>query len=216
MERKGICKNIGVCTKANKVQIIHEDADFVCSECGSPLEEYVEEEEKSGKNPKRKLIILVIIAIIIIGGIIVALLIQKSDTELLDKTTQTETTEETQEAGVVTETITVTVTETVTEIVAAPSSKPIANSGGTLSLSYGTYKGATKRGYAHGQGRLTYKTDRIINRNDPKQRKAKAGDYIIGEFYNGFVVYGKHYNASGELIESLTFGVASEDSYELK
>ena len=148
------------------------------------------------------------------------MLIQKSDTELLDKTTQTETTEETQEAGVVTETITVTVTETitetVTEIVAAPSSKPIANSVGTLSLSYGTYKGATKRGYAHGQGRLTYKTDRIINRSDPKQRKAKAGDYIIGEFYNGFVVYGKHYNASGELIESLTFGVASEDSYELK
>lgn len=215
MERKGICKNIGVCTKVDKVQIIHEDADFVCSECGSSLEEYVEEKPHPGKKTKMKLLILIIVAAIIIVAIVSWLILKPSPNPEPDEKTQIKTVEEKQESGVITETVTVTVTETVTEIVPAPS-KPIANSGGTLSLSYGTYKGATKRGYAHGQGRLTYKTDRIINRNDPKQRKAKAGDYIIGEFYNGFVVYGKHYNALGELIESLTFGVASEDSYELK
>lgn len=89
-------------------------------------------------------------------------------------------------------------------------------SSGTLRLSYGTYTGATKRGYPHGQGRLTYSTTRQINRNDVKGRTANAGDYVIGEFYNGFVVYGKHYDAEGNLLGSLNFGVGAEDSYDAK
>lgn len=87
---------------------------------------------------------------------------------------------------------------------------------GTLTLSYGKYNGAIKNGYPHGQGRLTYKTNRIINRNDPKGRTANPGDYVIGEFFNGFVVYGKHYNSAGELLESLNIGVGSESSYDSK
>lgn len=89
-------------------------------------------------------------------------------------------------------------------------------SSGKLSLSYGNYNGSIKRGYAHGQGRLVYTTYRVINRNDPKKRTANPGDYVIGEFYNGFVVYGKHYDSSGNLLESLTFGVGAEDRYESK
>lgn len=95
------------------------------------------------------------------------------------------------------------------------SSKPSASSG-RLRLSYGNYSGSTKNGYAHGQGRLIYTTTRVINRNDPKGRTAQPGDYVIGEFFNGFVVYGKHYSAAGELLESLTFGVGSESSYDSK
>ena len=94
-------------------------------------------------------------------------------------------------------------------------STPLASSG-NLSLSYGKYSGSIKNGYAHGQGRLVYTTSRVINRNDPKKRTANSGDYVIGEFYNGFVVYGKHYDSSGNLLESLTFGVGAEDSYESK
>lgn len=89
-------------------------------------------------------------------------------------------------------------------------------SSGKLSLSYGNYSGSIKKGYAHGQGSLVYTTNRVINRNDPKKRTANPGDYVIGEFYNGFVVYGKHYDSSGNLLESLTFGVGSEDSFESK
>ncbi len=85
-----------------------------------------------------------------------------------------------------------------------------------LSLSYGYYTGSTKNGYPHGQGRLTYTSSRVINKNDVKKRTAKNGDYVIGEFYNGFVVYGKHYNASGDLLESLNFGIGSENSYDSK
>lgn len=87
---------------------------------------------------------------------------------------------------------------------------------GVLSLSYGRYSGSIRNGYPHGQGRLTYTTSRVINRNDPKGRTANPGDYVIGEFFNGFVVYGKHYNSAGELLESLNIGVGSESSYDSK
>ena len=87
---------------------------------------------------------------------------------------------------------------------------------GSLRLSYGTYVGDIKNGYPHGQGRLTYSTARQINRNDVKGRTANAGDYVIGEFFNGFVVYGKLYNSKGELLGSLNFGVGSESNYESK
>ena len=39
MERHGICRNVGVCSRANKEQIItDDDAEFVCPECGEPLQ----------------------------------------------------------------------------------------------------------------------------------------------------------------------------------
>lgn len=98
---------------------------------------------------------------------------------------------------------------------AAP--KASASSGnGTLRLSYGKYSGAIKNGYPHGQGRLTYTKSRQINRNDAKGRTANAGDYVIGEFYNGFLVYGKHYDSAGNLLGSLNFGVGNESSYDSK
>lgn len=111
-------------------------------------------------------------------------------------------------------------------IIAAKKGRPgsrkgeVASSGkqknSKLHLSYGNYVGSIKGGYPHGQGRLTYSTSRVINRNDPKQRRAQAGDYVIGEFFNGFLVHGSHYNAAGELIEYLTVGVGNENSYDVK
>jgi|GEM_PF-7113347 len=87
---------------------------------------------------------------------------------------------------------------------------------GTLTLSYGKYTGAIKNGYPHGQGRLTYTKERQIYRNDTKRRMASKGDYVVGEFYNGFVVYGKLYSSKGTLLSSLNFGVGPEDSYDSK
>lgn len=86
---------------------------------------------------------------------------------------------------------------------------------GTLSLSYGTYTGAIKNGYPNGQGKLVYRTARQINKYDSKGRTAQPGDYVQGEFVNGFFTIGKHYNAQGELIESINVGVA-DGVYEAK
>lgn len=234
MERKGICKNVGVCTKANKVQIItDDDVEFVCPECGEPLEPYVEEDVVEKKSNK-KLPIIIAAAVVVIGGVIGGVLaLGGKDDSVAELTIDTVAEEPAVPALpdtiVVTDTVvekdtivsanTTTITEKTSTktVVNTTSTQPKASSGsGSLSLSYGKYSGATKKGYAHGQGRLTYSTSRVINRNDPKQRRAEAGDYVIGEFFNGFVVYGKHYNAAGELIESLNFGVGSEDSYESK
>lgn len=99
----------------------------------------------------------------------------------------------------------------------APAKSSASQAGnGKLKLSYGQYTGEIRNGYPHGQGRLTYTTTRQINRNDMKARKANAGDYVIGEFFNGFVMYGKHYDSEGNLLGTLNFGVGSEDSYESK
>ena len=78
MERKGICKNVGICSQVGKVQVItDDDAEFVCSECGEPLEPYKEEE--GGKKtttggdgptkPKGKLIGMILGALVVLGGL---------------------------------------------------------------------------------------------------------------------------------------------------
>lgn len=70
MERKGICKNVGVCTLAGKVQVItDDDAEFKCTECGEELEEAKEEPIPVGPNPNRKwiFIALAIILLAVIG-----------------------------------------------------------------------------------------------------------------------------------------------------
>lgn len=305
MERKGICKNVGVCTKANKVQIItDDDADFICPECGEPLEEYKEEVVPNEKKSK-KLPILIAAAVVIIAVVTLVILLGRNkevpticfneqqctleqgsvDTIVAtitpeDADFQIQWTSSNEDVAVVNgfgivhalaegeATITASIqpkkgdpimascryqivapakdtvnldslriadsiahaqfvadsiarAEYVADSIAKAtkksmkSSKPSASSG-RLRLSYGNYSGSTKNGYAHGQGRLTYTTTRVINRNDPKGRTAQPGDYVIGEFFNGFVVYGKHYSAAGELLESLTFGVGSESSYDSK
>lgn len=94
--------------------------------------------------------------------------------------------------------------------------KKISATSGTLKLSYGQYTGDIKKGYPHGQGRLIYTKDRIINSNDMKERRAQAGDYIEGEFYNGFAIWGKHYDRDGNLIQTFRFGVGAESSYDKK
>lgn len=87
---------------------------------------------------------------------------------------------------------------------------------GPLRLSYGTYTGQIKKGYPNGQGRLVYSKSRQINKNDPKGRMANPGDVVQGTFVNGFFTIGKHYDASGNLIESLNIGSPVEGIFESK
>ena len=53
-----------------------------------------------------------------------------------------------------------------------------------------------------------YTKERIINSHDVRNRKAQPGEYIQGQFVDGEITIGKHFDASGNLIQALNFGVA--------
>lgn len=230
----GICLN-DECEKckSKEVQQIPMRKDLVCEVCGKELRE-CPPPKKGNKSP------------LIVGGAVVALaaiigigyFASSGSSSKKESTTATATTDS---AAVVADSAKVESVENEAPVQetapaqtaeATPKQQPVAveqpskqkpsttttssPSSGTLRLSYGKYTGAIKNGYPHGQGKLTYTTSRQINRNDAKGRTADAGDYVIGEFYNGFVVYGKHYDAAGNLIGSLNFGVGSESSYDSK
>jgi len=74
MERKGICKNVGPCTLANKVQVItDDDAEFICTECGEPLEEVKDDpvnvDDELNKKRKTKRLIFILLAVILLAAI---------------------------------------------------------------------------------------------------------------------------------------------------
>lgn len=77
-----------------------------------------------------------------------------------------------------------------------------------LNLPYGKYTGKTKNGKPHGQGRLVYTKEHVINKHDVKKRTAKPGESVQGQFVNGEITIGKHFDANGNLIQALNFGVA--------
>lgn len=230
----GICLN-DECPKCKtkEVQQVSMRRDFVCSECGKEL--------RKCPPPKKgnKKILWTIIALLAVAAIVLLctkLFSGSSDKKELAVVPDTTTVDSTsikdaaetpikKDTVVVHDTITETQTKTIVKQIATPTPRATAapvqtssqnQSSGSLRLSYGKYSGGIKNGYPHGQGRLTYSTSRQINRNDMKGRTANAGDYIIGEFFNGFVVYGKHYDSDGNLLESLNFGVGSESSYDSK
>ena len=107
----------------------------------------------------------------------------------------------------------------VTEVEDTISSKPKENKKKSLpsqngnvtnmSVSNGKYTGPIKNGKPHGLGKLVFTRTAVINRSDSKQRTAQAGEYVQGQFVNGTFTIGKHYDAYGNLILSLNFGVAN-------
>ena len=58
---------------------------------------------------------------------------------------------------------------------------------------------------------LEFTQEHIINSHDIQRRKAKPGEYIQGQFVNGEITIGKHFDANGKLIQALNFGVAPSD-----
>lgn len=231
----GICLNdeCSLC-KSKEVQQVSMRKELVCSECGKELRE-CPPPKKKGKGLLYAVIGVVIVAlaiacIFLLGG-------DKSDKpehEIAIDTCAVEPVSEPKDTiaikpevdsvkemrpdTVYVEKPVVVEKQVIVEKPAQqrPTVSAPAKTGGSLTLSYGKYSGDMKNGYPHGQGRLTYTSSRQINRNDSKKRMANSGDYVAGEFFNGFFINGKHYSSTGDLIETIMVGVGSEDSYESK
>jgi hypothetical protein len=194
--------------------------DLLCSECGKELRE-CPPPKKKGKSP-----IILVASIVVVAVVAGLFFILGGNEDAVEKNAIVETpiVEEIVVAEDVTNTNQDIVVDTsCVEEVSKPttSTKPVVEpqkttGNGGLTLSYGKYSGAIKNGYPHGQGKLTYTKTRVINRYDMKSREAQPGNYVIGEFHNGFVVYGKLYDTNGNLLSSLNFGVSNEDSYDSK
>ena len=239
--KTGRIKKYGVCLndKCEKYKIIQEviHGELECPVCKKKLSPCAPPKKKNSKKPLYISVVAILIVGLIIGGFVVSPCgteeptnLALSDSVVMDNMTESATAPAPkQDTVVVTDTVvlhdtivennTITTSERISTKTIVNTTSTQKNEGlgkGTIRFSYGTYTGATKDGFPHGQGRLVYSTIRQINRNDTKGRKANSGDYVIGEFYNGFVVYGKHYDSEGNLLESLNFGVGSESSYESK
>lgn len=224
--RYGICLNDNCQKSKNKeVQQIAARKDFVCEECGKPLRECPP--PKSGPN---KMIIAIFSAIVvIIACIIIFLRFSGSCTTKSNPIDSINLQRDTPPQPLRSDTVTIVKTDTVvkTDIVVVKEKEQVpvktktpkaetAKSNGKVILSYGSYSGDWNNGYPDGMGRLTYSTSRVINKYDSKKRTANAGDYVIGEFVNGFFIQGKHYSSDGTLIETLMVGAPPSNTYENK
>lgn len=242
----GMCLNdeCPKCT-SKEIQGIPMRRDFVCAECGKELRECRPPKKKSNGKLYAGIAALAIIAaaggsfyfcgngteekpkLVTPADSDSAKVVVKEDTVPVNETkvksdtvvNNTQTSDVKVDGSKVVKTTVTTSETTITTKKTSTKSTgtPAATSGkSSLNLSYGKYVGEVKGGYPHGMGRLTYTKGRQINRYDQKARQANPGDYVIGEFVNGFLVQGKHYNAQGELIESLIVGVAADGAYESK
>ena len=225
--KKGKCTNYDGCTKADRDEIIEVDEfdDFVCPECGKPLEA-LESRKKKKKNDKDKNKMLFIIggsvvALGIIGAIVFALIGSKEKEEIKPFETETapadsvdvkkdevtnrndtlvikiEGQQEGEEAEAVQEVPAVKETPVAKPVAPAKPAATTPAQPSTHKLGYGTWTGGMKNGQPHGTGTLTYSTSRTIDERDSKGRVAQPGEYVVGEWDNGHLVQGRWFKNDG-------------------
>jgi hypothetical protein len=76
----------------------------------------------------------------------------------------------------------------------------------TLSIGGNTYKGEVLNGKPHGMGTMYYRKSTQISPKDLKNRMAESGDYLTGEFYQGYVVQGKLFDSNNNVKEVVMIG----------
>ncbi len=81
--------------------------------------------------------------------------------------------------------------------------KKTVKAGGNID--YGKWTGEYKNGRPHGRGTLTYNCIHTIDPRDAKHRTTQPGDYIIGEFDQGYLVHGEWHKTNGN-VESIMIG----------
>lgn len=220
MERKGICRNVGACSKANKIQIItDDDAAFICSECENELEPVKEkscsgDEEEAKAKQRKKIISICVIAVVllaIIGGVIA---MSSGDKETVtapepvavapvdsDSIRAAQMAEENQRLK---DSLAAVEAEKAKkqEVPPAPAPKPAVTSG-SKNLGYATFKGSWPNDV---NGRMEFKSSHVIDSKDPKGRVAEPGDYVIGEWSDGHLVQGIWYGADNQVKGSILIG----------
>lgn len=228
MERKGICRNVGACSMANKVQIItDDDAEFICSECESELEKVVEkaaegDDEELKKKRQKRLIsigVLSIILLAIIGGIIAMsgsgeetpkqepVTVVPVDSDSIKAAQMAAENQRLKDSLAAVEAANAKKQEQPTEKPAAapaPTPKPAKPAAsGSKNLGYATFKGSWPNDV---NGRMEFKSSHVIDSKDPKGRVAEAGDYVIGEWADGHLVQGIWYGADNQVKGSVIIG----------
>lgn len=215
----GRTKKYGVCLndKCEKYKVPQEilHGNFECPECKKKLSPCAPPKEKSNKLPT--IIGGIAVAIAIIAGGIFAFSGGSNENVESVMTDSLETADTVKAMPIKTDTLlvrdTLVVRDTIVQKVAVQEKKNVntqpktsSSANGTLNLGYGKYSGTIKGGKPHGQGRLTYSTSHQISRKDAKQRVADAGDYVIGEFYEGELVQGVWYGADNQVKGSVIIG----------
>lgn len=186
---KGICKNYDECDlAAEKVVQEAEKTNFICSECGKPLYAVSGKPEPTG--PNKKLLGAIAAVVVLVGGIVVGVITASGDKEPVEKPGGNDGTE----TEIVTDTGKGAVKDT---LILLPDG---------ADLGYAVWTGKMQDGKMHDmQGTLTFKSSHIIDSRDDKQRKANAGDKVIGTFENGHLVQGRWYKSDGNS-ESIILG----------
>lgn len=225
--RKGICTNIGNCKNADsKLPIeISLTADFICPECERELLEI------KGRKPfpiKKVLLItipLLVIGLLIWGGIA---LFSGKNNQTSKPTIKNNREQIVKDSIAKADSIKKISMQLAKDSIAKAKTVSIKNgkgtsvstgnpppppSGGkkTLSLASGdSYYGETKNGIMHGMGTYYYKSKQLISPKDRKKRYAEAGDYIIGEWYDGNLVQGKLFGSNGNQKEAIMIGAIKQ------
>lgn len=195
MAKKGKCINIE-CSNYKKIIDVEAGDEFVCPECGQPLE-VVEGDGGGGKDSgsdKKKLAIIIAAAVVVIGGGVGAyfglsgkeepktpveapVLSQPVDSTARDTAAVAEPVKEEPAAPVPAD-------EPKIEKEKKPKTQPeVKNGHGTVNLGYGRYTGELKNGQPHGYGKITYtQQHKIVSSKD---FVANPGDTFEGEFREG-------------------------------
>lgn len=229
--RKGICKNIGPCTKANseeKQEIVDDLASFECLECGSSLNEVVDVKPKP-QFPKWLIPTLGGLALLILLFIFGPPMFKEKNDNKIRKTLNNESSKSITDSLILKtdqgkkianngKSISHTSTHTNLKKDANGGGRPSGESNDksfgksqpkivkTLNFSFGYYKGETINNLMNGNGTLYFTQGNIISSKDPKQRLAEAGDYVSGSWFEGFLDQGKWFNKASEQKETIIIG----------
>lgn len=194
MERRAMCKNVGVCSRANKVQIItDDDQELKCPECGEEMELVPTTPPPPPPGNTWKKIAIAAVAIAAIGGGAYFGLSSGGDNT---KKTVAKDTVATQPADTVKPVTTDSVKAEPKVEEPKPEPKPEPNPGPKPPTprpwsSYASFDGTT----------MTFKK---AHRIPGTSRVAQPGDKVQGKWVDGEVNLVRWYHADGSQSETLT------------
>lgn len=194
MERRAMCKNVGVCSRANKVQIItDDDQELKCPECGEEMELVTTTPPPPPPGNTWKKIAIAAVAIAAIGGGAYFGLSSGGDNT---KKTVAKDTVATQPADTVKPVTTDSVKAEPKVDEPKPEPKPEPNPGPKPPTpkpwsSYASFDGST----------MTFKK---AHRIPGTSRVAQPGDKVQGKWVDGEVNLVRWYHADGSPSETLT------------